>query len=243
MNKLKDKNSTEYNEDYLNWKGWNNKSFATLRKSRYRYFAKELTRTKTNFSKGSKVLEIGFGNGKFLQYAKLNGWDIYGTEANVDLVNLAKDRGFNAFCVDNLNQFDSDFFDLVVAFDVLEHIPQDQILYFLNDVKRVIKSGGVFIARFPNGDSPFGLSSQHGDITHVTTIGSNKIKYFCKKIGVELVYSGGEAEVIIGRNPISVIRRFIGFYLKMIINFSYYIFYFQRISFCSRNLVMIFRKV
>ena len=32
-----------------------------------------------------------------------------------------------------------DQFDLVIAFDVLEHIPQDEIIFFLKQVKRVLK--------------------------------------------------------------------------------------------------------
>jgi hypothetical protein len=44
------------------------------------------------------------------------------------------------------------------------------IVDFKLDVKRVLKPGGRFIARCPNGDSPFRLVNQNGDVTQVTSI-------------------------------------------------------------------------
>ena len=43
---------------------------------------------------------------------------------------------------------------IVVAFDVLEHIPQEKLLHFLCEVNRVLRVGGFFIARFPQMEIP-----------------------------------------------------------------------------------------
>ncbi len=123
------------------------------------------------------MLEIGFGNGTFLKYAQQKEWDVYGTEINNELVGIAKESGFNVRQSKTVACFKDNTFDLVLAFDVLEHIPQDNLLDFLIEVKRVLKNGGFFIARFPNGDSPFGLKIQNGDVTHITSIGSGKVYY------------------------------------------------------------------
>lgn len=49
------------------------------------------------------------------------------------------------------------------------------------------------IARFPNGDSPFGLVNQNGDVTHLNAIGSRKIEYYSTVLGFELVSCVGQA--------------------------------------------------
>jgi 2-polyprenyl-3-methyl-5-hydroxy-6-metoxy-1,4-benzoquinol methylase len=100
-----------------------------------------------------------------------------GIEANLELVNIAEHLGYKALHSDEMYAINADQFDLIAAFDVLEHIPQSEILNFLSQVKRMLKNGGVFIARFPNGDSPFGLANQNGELTHVTAIGSEKFRY------------------------------------------------------------------
>jgi 2-polyprenyl-3-methyl-5-hydroxy-6-metoxy-1,4-benzoquinol methylase len=188
---------SSYGKSYLTWKMWGDE-FGKLSKFEAHYFSKEISKANCTFPKNSKVLEIGFGNGSFLKYASEKNWDVYGTEVNSDLVQIANQKGFNTFDTSDLTMFKNDTFDLVIAFDVLEHIPQEHLLSFILEIKRVLRNDGVLIARFPNGDSPFGLSNQNGDITHVTAIGSGKINYFAANSNMELIFSGGEAKPILG---------------------------------------------
>ena len=58
-----------YGNDYLQWKFWGCSNFGGITKSESAYFSAEIKRTKYCFSKNSKVLDIGFGNGSFLSYA------------------------------------------------------------------------------------------------------------------------------------------------------------------------------
>ncbi len=234
---------SNYGEDYINWKDWGINSFGSLSRYDQKYFVAEIKKTKQNFGENSIVLEIGFGNGSFLQFAKLNGWKISGIEINENLVNIAKESDFNTFHTDNLTSFDNASYDLIVAFDVLEHIAPDKILPFLTEVKRVLKPNGYFIARFPNGDSPFGLSYQNGDVTHVNFIGSGKARYFANKLAVDLVYIGGEARpFLISRNPILILSRIVKKAVKTIIS-QFFNKFFLKPNYLSSNLIMILKKV
>jgi cyclopropane fatty-acyl-phospholipid synthase-like methyltransferase len=143
------------NLNYIKWKSWG-ETFGQLKRGEISYFDAEISRTKSKFSKNSKVLEIGFGNGNFLQYAKINNWDIVGIEANQALVKIAGKKGFNVKHLEDISSFPNETFDLIVAFDVIEHIPQNLLPQFFLDVKKKLKDGGFLIARFPNGDSPIG---------------------------------------------------------------------------------------
>jgi len=231
-----------YGDSYLSWKNWGDSKFGALKKTEKAYFKAEISRTKHKFQKGNKVLEIGFGNGAFLKYATGMDWDICGTEINHSLVKSAKDNGFSKVThADNLASFNDDQFDLIVAFDVLEHIPQMLLTNFLLDVKRVLKKDGFFIARFPNGDSPFGLLNQNADITHQTVLGTGKMTYFASKINMKLVFAGGEAQPLIGVNFIHFIHRLVALPVKKLINVFVRLIFFPKtnITFCSSNLIIV----
>jgi SAM-dependent methyltransferase len=232
-----------YGSDYLDWKKWENDAFGMLTKSEKAYFCAEIKRAKKAFPKGTNVLEIGFGNGSFLAFARQQEWNIFGTEVNVELVETARKRGFNVAHSADLSAFPNDSVELVVAFDVLEHITQNAIVDFMLDVKRILKPGGRFIARCPNGDSPFGLVNQNGDITHVTAIGRGKARYFATKTDMGLIYVGGEAEPIWGTNALEMAQRAIGLPIKTMVNIcTNAIIYKSNVAFCSKNLTLVYER-
>jgi len=237
------KNSAKYfDKDYISWKGWECSGFGVLSIPNEKYYKREIGRLSHNFQPGSNVLEIGFGNGSFLKFAVKNQWRITGLEMNEKLVEAAHENGYDALHANNLTPIKSSSYDLIVAFDVLEHIAQDELLIFLDDVKRCLKPGGFFLARFPNGDSPFGLLNQNGDITHVTTLGIGKIRHIASQLEVDLVYCGGESEIIFVGHPIKIMQRIISAICKAIINIFIFIVFHPRRDFCSTNLLFIFKK-
>lgn len=231
-----------YADEYTTWKNWSNETFGILSKSEEDYFSGELKKLGRKISPNSKVLEIGFGNGCFMQYAKKNGWEITGVEANLELVNIAKNCGYKALHSDDMEAIAADQFDLIAAFDVLEHIPQSEILNFLSQIKRMLKDGGVFIARFPNGDSPFGLANQNGDLTHVTAIGSEKFRYLVQRLDSDLIFLGGEhSSQKHSLHPLKIFRRVMSTISKIMLNgFLNYILYTKR-EYLSANLIGIFK--
>ena len=234
-----------YDNSYSKNKGWESGSFGVLDTSSKYYYDFEMRRIGKKLNSGLKVLEIGFGNGSFLKYAESRGWDITGTEVNEGLVSIAKSKGFKALQADNLASVKDNTFDLVIAFDVLEHIAQDKIVGFLAEIRRVLNDGGVFLARFPNGNSPFSLVYQNGDITHVSYIGTEKAKYFASKLNMTMVFLGGEAEPLICGSLLHVIHRIFALPIKAMINFIINLIFFPRsnVFFCSSNLVMILSKI
>lgn len=231
-----------YGQDYLAWKDWNAETFGMLQPQVKAGFKAEMRRAGLASGDRLDVLEIGFGNGAFLAYAKARGWNVTGLEVNEPLVETAKRNGFSAFC-GNLAGFADNSFDLVVAFDVLEHVPQAEMAGLLAEVERVLRGGGLFIARFPNGDSPFGLVHQNGDVTHVTAIGSVKAEYFALNAGAQIVHLGSEAMPILAGHPVHTVHRLVAMPIRHFLNFVFRLLYFprSRVSFFSPNLTMILR--
>ena len=208
-----------YDNSYLKWKRWDEQSqFGGLSPKQRAYYKAEIKRSCASLSKSSKVLEVGFGSGSFLSYAKRKKWDICGTEANKHLVEAGIRSGFNVILSENFKPFGDNIFELVVAFDVLEHIHKDDLIEFFAEIKRVLKPGGVFIACFPNGDSPFGLRHQNGDITHVTAIGSHMAHYFAAQSDLKIVFVGGQAEPLLVAEPKLFMHRLLALPIMKMLN-------------------------
>jgi len=228
---------------YPKWKDWGAEAFGVLSQRDEADFSAHLRRSGMLLPPGSRVLEMGFGNGGFLTYARKRGWDITGTEINPELVRRATEHGFCARHAENLALFSENHFDFVIIYDVLEHIPQERLLDLLSDVKRVLKDDGMLIARFPNGDSPFSRFSQHGDPTHLTTIGSLKAKYFAATLNMKVVYVGGELQPLRAGLPhfaYRIVANPIRFLMNAFLNFMFCPG--NHKSLCTTNLIMILRK-
>lgn len=121
---------------------------------------------------GKRVLEIGFGSGTFLEWARSRGASVAGTEVSERLAAAARDAGFEVLAADlpAAAAARADEFDLIVAFDVFEHLEIGEIVDFLRACETLLKEGGRLLVRIPNAQSPFGLIPQYGDATHITPL-------------------------------------------------------------------------
>lgn len=230
----------DYGDEYITWKNWE-RDFGKITKTQAVYYSAEVARSNRNFPEDSKVLEIGFGNGGFLAYARQRNWDVRGTEVNGALVKIAQSNGYHAIHAEDLSLFDDNEFDLIVAFDVLEHIPPNSLHELIASIKRLLKNNGVLIARFPNGDSPFGLYNQNGDVTHLSSIGSGKVHYFANKLGMKVVFVGGQSQPIFGTSVKFFLHRALTYPIKRFLDFTVNAIFFPygKVAFFASNLVMI----
>jgi 2-polyprenyl-3-methyl-5-hydroxy-6-metoxy-1,4-benzoquinol methylase len=181
---------------YLEWKSWNQSDFGLRQPLSTRYFDGELASKGVALRGGLRILEIGFGNGEFLRYARDHGCDVVGTELNPELVNTAKSAGYSAFTPENFETAPDSDFHLIVLFDVLEHIPQDELPAMLASLAARLAIGGKIFCRFPNGDSPLGRPFQYGDVTHITVIGEFKLNYIARAAGLKVIRFGGQFRVL-----------------------------------------------
>ena len=183
-----------FGEFYAQQKNWDDGRFGVLTPREKGDITAAIRISRASLPPESRVLDIGFGNGGFLVYGRKRKWEMQGTEMNELLLQRARRNGFEVTHGDGLNRFADDTFDLVVADSVLEHVPCDKITPMLRSIRAVARDGAVFMARFPNGDSPFGRFVQHGDPTHITTLGSFKAAYYAREAGMEIIYLGGEPQ-------------------------------------------------
>lgn len=172
--------------DYADWKGWDSGGFATCSATAERYFAWHVQRAFGGATRANaEILELGFGNGSFLGFCRVRGYHVTGVEPDSELLTRAAKAGFPA--ARDLHEIEPrQQFDLVCAFDVLEHFDRAAVEEFFARLPRLLAPGGRVLIRVPNGDSPFGRRHQHGDITHVTTFGEFKFRQLAHRSGLEL---------------------------------------------------------
>jgi 2-polyprenyl-3-methyl-5-hydroxy-6-metoxy-1,4-benzoquinol methylase len=227
-------------QNYQDWKNWDSSNFACASKEENLYFSK--LKSKFKLTASLNVLEIGFGNGSFLDYSKSVGWNISGVEVIPTLVNRAINNGFKAF--KSINDVPTKFkYDLIVAFDVIEHIAPENLCNFLKKVTNLLQPNGVFIIRVPNGSSPFGLSNQHGDTTHQNIITESKMDFWANSVNLKINFKGGDIYLIYNGKKIKFLSRV----LKRILQLSIerlvrWIFSPQSKGFLSANSIYVLSK-
>ncbi len=99
-----------------------------------------------------RVLEIGCGEGRGVEILAGAGVQYTGIdkieEAIVHLREKHPQYEFHTMNIPPLHGFESDTFDVVLSFQVIEHIKDDRL--FLNEMKRVLKPGGKAYITTPN---------------------------------------------------------------------------------------------
>jgi len=129
-------------------------------KDDYNYIAIDFANTRANIwleianlfdyiKKGDKVLDLGCGNGRFVNIIKEKGGVYLGCDVSENLINIAKKNYPNEnFQVKQALKlpFQNNYFDVIYSIAVLHHIPSKQFrLEFLQEAKRVLKMGGIFV--------------------------------------------------------------------------------------------------
>lgn len=98
---------------------------------------------------GKKILDLGCSNGELLAYLTKNNL-VMGLDISPEAIKLAKKRGYQAkvFDISRKLPFPDEFFDFVVAEDILEHLTDTD--FVLSEINRVLKKEGKFLLCFPN---------------------------------------------------------------------------------------------
>lgn len=110
-------------------------------------------------ARSRKVLDLGFGSGNNLVFLQEFGFDTYGIEVSSAAQQIALKRCGSTFDPQRLKlievgselPFDSDFFEIVVSWQVLYYNTSAGLERALAEIYRVMKTGAVFISTLATG--------------------------------------------------------------------------------------------
>ena len=97
------------------------------------------------------LLDVGCGTGDFLRFSEEHGWKVSGVEPNENARNLAKSKLKNhvsSEVVSDLEEVNSEVFDVITLWHVLEHVPNLEA--YISKLKNKLKPSGVLIIAVPN---------------------------------------------------------------------------------------------
>jgi SAM-dependent methyltransferase len=134
-------------------------------------YLRRLVRKFFPIDKQSSILDLGCGDGGLLSVAQDLGYRrVTGVDLSPEQVQIARARGLpeihQAEIIPFLSKQEPDTFDLVVTFDVLEHLSKKELMVVIGEVQRILRKGGRWIIHVPNGQSPFFGRIRYGDFTH-----------------------------------------------------------------------------
>jgi 2-polyprenyl-3-methyl-5-hydroxy-6-metoxy-1,4-benzoquinol methylase len=104
------------------------------------------------YIQNGKLLDVGCGNGRYLDGMKKLGWQTQGVEFNASAVEVCNLSGLTVHDGDLFSaHFDSNSFDVINVSHVIEHVPNP--LAFFTELARVLKPNGSLIIKTPNSQA------------------------------------------------------------------------------------------
>lgn len=179
-------------------------------------------------SGAESILEIGCGDGQFLQYcSNLGVQNLVGLELDEDLAkrartnlkNRAKIITGDAVSIMNVIKKNSKHkYDVIVMIDLLEHIPKNKLGLFLRNCHKVLVQHGSLIIRTPNAESPiFGSYYRYIDLTHTCSFTRHSITYLLKRERFSFVSVCPAKLYISARTaPIHIMRKMVELFYKLL---------------------------
>jgi SAM-dependent methyltransferase len=162
-----------------------------------------LDRELRRLSRPGLALDIGSAGGGNARVMQARGWDVAAADYSAAAVEVARRRGLSAFRADARElPVRSGSCDLIVAFDVLEHIDEDYLV--TAEMARVLRPGGTALIAVPCDMS---LWSAHDEaVGHVRRYDQASLRQVVEKAGlaVDSVWSWN----VLLRPAVALRRRF-----------------------------------
>lgn len=97
---------------------------------------------------GERILDVGCGTGAVMKFLSEKGYLVDGVDFSEEALKYCYDKGLRVqLGTAEEMSFDSKTFDVVLALDILEHLPDDSL--GIKEMGRVLKNGGLAIITVP----------------------------------------------------------------------------------------------
>jgi len=148
-------------------------------------------RESISFVPDGSALDIGCGNGKFMQAMNSLGWQFEGVEFNPVAVDVCREAGLKVFHGDlQAAAYEDNSFDLITARHVIEHIPDPE--NFVREIALILKKGGRMVIQTPNskalGRRWFGINWYANDVPrHLVLFNTGNLNMLAERHGLRRI--------------------------------------------------------
>ncbi|MCL5985009.1 MAG: class I SAM-dependent methyltransferase [Actinobacteria bacterium] len=143
------------------------------------------------FERGQQIVDLGCGKGEFLEAMSNAGFDVFGVDANRDMVGECTRRGLRAVQGDVLaflNEQSDGSIQSVYCGMLIEHLSPDEIIKLLSLLSRKLKRSARLVIETIN---PASLSVMTGsfvvDLSHRTLVHSKTLEFMLEYFGHKVI--------------------------------------------------------
>lgn len=138
-----------------------------------------------------KVLDVGCGIGKLVQFLNNEGFHAYGCDSAYIAIETAKKinkKNTIIRATATKLPFKKNSFDLISAVSIIEHLTKKKVDVFINEAKRILKPHGFIFIVTPNFASPWRFIQGkkwfgYSDPTHITFFTPLSLSNLLKQYG------------------------------------------------------------
>ena len=134
----------------------------------------------------ARLIDLGCGRGEFLKIATELSIDSLGIDSNEEMLasigqpNLKLEK---ADVLEYLKKQENSSFDILTAFHLVEHFSSDYLLRVVNEIKRVLRPGGLTIIETPNPENIIvSTCNFYMDMTHVKPLPPQLLKFIFQNL-------------------------------------------------------------
>jgi len=151
-----------------------------------------------------RIFDFGCGGGELLRCCGQAGYrTLKGIDLSEQQVARAHAKGLSGVVTQGdalafLEDAPSASYDIVLAFDILEHLNKPEVLRFFAQVRRVLSPKGRLVLHVPNGDSPFFGAIRYGDFTHELTFTASALRQIASATGFASIHCYEDKPIVHG---------------------------------------------
>jgi len=135
------------------------------------------------------ILDVGCGRGEWLELLKENGVRASGIDSNRMQVARSLEFGVDvteAELLTHLRAMDDSSLGAVTGFHIVEHLPMETLVAFLDETVRVVQPGGLVIFETPNPENVLvGSCNFYFDPTHRNPLPAPVLKFLVESRGYQ----------------------------------------------------------
>ncbi|MBC3920296.1 class I SAM-dependent methyltransferase [Undibacterium sp. CY18W] len=133
------------------------------------------------------VIDVGCGRGEWLELLDEHGIPAMGVDMNHSMVNACLDRGFlvrHADAIAYLREQEAGSIGAVTGFQIIEHLPFEQLIALFDAARHALCPGGVIIFETPNPENlKVGACNFYFDPTHLHPIVPQVAEFMARQRG------------------------------------------------------------
>lgn len=146
---------------------------------------------KPHLKSGASLLDIGSGQGEFLDICRHLGMEASGVDVCPELVESSRRRGLKVTLISDLSTYLKtcvNNYDYVSMIDVLEHFNKEEAFDIVSNIcSHALHPKGKFIVQIPNMWNLFAAANHYNDYTHECGYTEQSLTQLLKSAGFKEV--------------------------------------------------------